>query len=51
VSCPKSLCYQKTHFGPLGVKEAAKTIMRARVYATIFKDVSKMEDALRSDFI
>jgi len=24
VSCPKSLCCQKTHFGPLGVKELSQ---------------------------
>jgi len=31
-------------------KEATETVMRAQVYATMFEDVSKMGDALRSGF-
>lgn len=43
-----------SHVGALkpgaAFKEAAENVMRARVYATMFEDVSKMGEALRNGF-
>ena len=33
-----------------GFREVAEKVMRARVYITMFEEVSKMGEALRTDF-